>query len=192
MRLDEFVNQKVLNELSLPDNFKAAANRLISAGFESLGTGYYGQVFGKPSLDYVLKVFSNRDQAYTDFVKLAQNNPNPHFPKFKGQLVKVTDKYSAVRMEKLIRTTEFDVDSSSLEWYVDSMSQNPKAFEEALADPQVAEQLQPLVELFKKQPKLQEALDLIIDQLIGQYENDLHYENIMSRGNTLVITDPVS
>lgn len=183
MRLDEFVNQKVINELTIPDTFKGAVERLKSAGYNSLGSGYYGQVFEKPGADYVLKVFSNRDKAYTNFVNIArQNQDNPHFPKIKGSIVKVTDAYSAVRTEKLANYSgEY---ASVLEEYLETGSLEHN-------NPDVKSKLE---KVFQEQPGLKDALDVIHSSLIktGQHENDFHMDNMMSRGNTIVIIDPVS
>ena len=58
MRINEVVNNNLLNELSTPTTFKDAVERLKSAGWNSIGSGYYGQVFEKSGIDYVLKLFS--------------------------------------------------------------------------------------------------------------------------------------
>src|ERR1700721_2108003 len=90
-----------INELQMPDRKADAILALKQADWHILGDGSYATVFMKPGIDYVLKLFDSDDTAYADYIKLVLTHPNPHFPRFKGKLVKVTTKYYAVRMEKL-------------------------------------------------------------------------------------------
>lgn len=74
-------------------------------GFKTIGTGKYGAVFGKDNHPYVIKVFM-KDTAYLrwlNFAKMHQNNP--FVPKIKGKVVKITDNFMAVRLEKLTPST---------------------------------------------------------------------------------------
>lgn len=43
-----------------------------------------------------------RDKGYWAFVKLVQEHPNIHFPRFIGKPLAITQHYNAVRMEKLL------------------------------------------------------------------------------------------
>ena len=102
MRINELLTESLnLNELSRPPKVGNAAEILNNAGYDQLGQGAYARVFGKPGANHVLKLFSTEDSAYLDFVSLVNQHPNPHFPKFKGKMMKVTDNYYAIQMEKL-------------------------------------------------------------------------------------------
>ena len=188
MRLNEFVNQKVINELAFPETFKGAVDRLKSAGYNSLGSGYYGQVFEKPGADYVLKVFSNRDKAYTEFVNLVKSNSNDHFPKFRGDLVKINDAYSAIRMEKLNPNTDEKI-ASYLDYYISDgktdYDEYFNGFDEEEADDVI-------YDMFESDPSLRSACNLIKSKLAKKFNIDIHDDNIMWRGTTPVIIDPAS
>lgn len=188
MRLDEFVNQKVLAELSRPDTLRAAVDKLTSLGFKSVGSGYYGQVFEKNNIDYVLKIFSNRDKAYRDFINLISSSNNPHFPKIRGSLVKINDSYSAIRMEKLKPNHD-----SKLADLMDVYLNDGKNEDGEDLDSLPSDYDSYMEDLFKKQPKLQEALDDIKNHLIAGkgHGSDLHGDNIMWRNSTVVIIDPI-
>lgn len=166
--LINLVESKLLSELTVPKNYTSASVLLMQAGYRSLGYGAYGGVFQKPGANYVLKIFRNCDRAYMDFVKLAVANPNPHFPKFYGKLVRINSKYSAIRMECL----DFVVknDWRRIKTYL------------VLDDDDGADIDRDMLI----------ACDLIKEYLLPKYTIDIKGSNVMYRGLTPVITDPVS
>src|SRR5208283_4736965 len=85
--------------------------RLKDAGYFRLGTGYSGLVFTKPDEKFVLKLFDSSDMAYVEFVTFCLTQPNnPNLPKFRSKLIKITDHYYAIRMERLSTIHESDKD----------------------------------------------------------------------------------
>lgn len=168
-----------LDELSRPRTRDKAEWVLIKAGYKFLGKGAYGAVYKKPDTNYVLKLFDARDQAYIEFIKLAKDNPNPHFPRFFGKPIRVTDEYYAIRTEYLKGIFGPKDEVSLLDYYISSKGQQPNSF---------------IDEFFASQPDLKTAADLIV-QLIQRHPNfvcDIYHNNVMLRGETMVLTDPIS
>lgn len=162
-----------LCEITRPQSRQAVDRILASSGYHRLGAGTFGAVYQKPSQSYVLKVFSSKDQAYRDFIRLAQEHPsNPHFPRYFGKLIRVTNDYHAIRMERL---TPF----------------NPHALgDHAYA---LADYIQSGIDdgELRNFPKLKAACDLVRTKLLSHYWFDAKDESFMMRGDTIVITDAV-
>jgi hypothetical protein len=177
MRINELLNEsEILDELSRPPQTEAE-QKLMAAGYERIGSGTWGEVFSKPGDPLVLKLFHPGDTAYTDFVKLAmQHQNNPHFPKFHGKMMRVTDDYNAIRMEKLTPNNSSEL-AELLEDYLNGMQYKSRL---------------DLWPLLWKNPKLKEACKLIARNLLNTHYLDLQIQNIMMRGNTVVFTDPVT
>lgn len=70
-------------------------------GFKPLGTGNYAAVYGHPSYPFVIKVFM-KDAAYLRWLNYSKKNQdNPYVPKVRGKVVRISDNFMAVRLEKL-------------------------------------------------------------------------------------------
>lgn len=70
-------------------------------GFKPVGTGKYGSVFANDRYPYVIKVFM-KDTAYLRWLSFAkQNQNNPLVPKIRGKVVRISNNFMAVRLEKL-------------------------------------------------------------------------------------------
>ena len=185
MRITEILNEsEVLDEITRPNSIENAEEVLKKAGYEKLGEGYYAAVYAKGDADHVLKLFSVRDTSYPNFVNMTIQRPNIHFPKFKGKMMKVTNEYYAIRMEKLEPLSQDKKDTLEL------MRHYIYAF--------VRDRFQPfyrateMENLEKMQPGITEACDLLARLMINnRLALDLHMKNAMMRGNTIVITDPV-
>jgi hypothetical protein len=185
-----------LTELSIPHDREELSLELMVAGYSPLGSGDFADVYHKPGAAYVLKVFEPRDEAYRAFLTLARSHQdNPHFPKIIGKLVNIKNKWFAVRLEKLER---YRYDSTLIYRYIRWRDERGKH------DPQgmFAMELEDAFEFMEEYPKLQEACDLIIDNLLTQggqslaghvpdFRQDIRNDNIMMRGNTIVIVDPI-
>ncbi|RYD61313.1 MAG: hypothetical protein EOP83_17335 [Verrucomicrobiaceae bacterium] len=153
---------------------------MVKKGFTVLGQGQWGAVFDHPDFKrrYVLKLFS--DRYYEAFVNACIVHPgNPHLPRFFGKVMKVTDTARMVRIEKL---KPFNSDQRTEEFLDDV------GFE-------IAERGR----ITRMQTLAAENLGLseLLPTMLSLGENlpegaiyDIHAENIMKRGNTLVITDP--
>jgi len=147
-----------------------------------MGEGAFGAVYEKEGYPWVFKVFHG-DPAYLDFLRYAiAHQNNPHVPKFKGKPFKIDDKTYAIRMEKLYEwTSYFDLmgHTKSLMYAVSSWRPPVSPDQEAVFKSRGAAGLIPVLNN--------------LAQLCGSknYRLDLHHGNIMRRGNTIVIVDPL-
>lgn len=192
MRLDEFVNQKVMNELYRPNTRGLAGNFLKNNGYEKIGRGSFASVWGKPGEDFLIKIFDNSDRAYPAFVNLAMNHRNDHFPKFKGKLIQINDKYSGIRIERLEPMSDSQFKSLGLEpvyKFLNYVRDVERGVEKNWHSDQVKSVLQQIESLEKSQPGIKQALTLIAQNL--NYTFDIQPQNFMLRGNTVVILDPI-
>ena len=165
------------------DNLTA---QLKSYGWTLAGYGYSSLVFKNPKFNYVLKVFEYQN---TDWIKFAnwamQHQDNPFVPKFIGKIRKISPSAYAVRMELL----EPIKDSSFYNQYVAPEIQQIKKnnyvdWSDVFWDKN---------EEFLQQnyPQLFQIIDFLNNLRTDSGDLDLHANNFMRRGNTLVITDPV-
>lgn len=134
-----------------------------SRGFATLGSGKYGSVFGHSKYPYVVKVFM-KDSAYLRWIKFAMDNKNnPYVPKIRGKVLKITPMIYAIRLEKLTPGTFTGPFAKAyMNWQNDPSYQSDD------------KNIQDILDYFSKNKKLL----------------DLHGENIMMRGDQLVVIDP--
>jgi hypothetical protein len=174
-------------------------HRLADAGFKHLGAGMYGDVWEKPGLPYVLKVFSSQDHSYQVWVNLCvTHRGNPHLPRFVGgkKTIRLTPDILAVRMEKLeplgdndryllrvVRQTEKLIDDRRIA-SIDELLKDS-------GDPAFKE----LKSYIQKYPGYLTVMNMIknIMKSQGGIFADTHADNFMLRpdGVTLVFTDPL-
>lgn len=172
-----------LTEIALPAKMQDAYEALTAAGYELIGDGSFARLFHKAGARYVLKLFSTHDEPYLAFIKLIRESNNIHFPKIFGKVVQVTPHYYALRMEQLTPIGSDWKDVAMVRKYI-------RAFE---ARRKPGQQIAPEVEAFMQaRPQLKDACDLINRNLIGRFFCDISPANVMMRGDTLVIIDPVS
>ena len=177
-----------LNELSRPNTREEAETILLKGGYERIAGGTYAVVYGKPGANTVLKLIHKRDVAYMAFVNLAvKHQDNPHFPRFSGKLIRLNDDYRAVRMERLVAGLGAEDQYRSFIAYALDLYIARKGNFNSMR----TEYAEVLRNAFLKDGQLQDACDLIVENL-WQYVNDLHPANVMFRGDTVVITDPVA
>lgn len=195
MKISELLTEsELVNELTRPPTMGKATAALERAGYEHMGSGLHASVYTKSGTDHVVKLFSYRDSAYPKFVKLAQTVSNPHFPKFKGKLMKVTEDYYAIQMEKLsplpeqsIGYSNINISSSGLGYAINDYVRLKKGLGNNYIAPDKVKTI--MEELEVSQPGIIEACDLIAG--MTEAYPDIHKNNLMLRGNTLVITDPI-
>ena len=191
---------------SLPDQMSLSSDsteredwqkKLADLGFSILGQGFFGMVFSNPSLPYVLKIFTARDHAYVVWLKYClSHRDNPHVPKFRGKMIRLSGDVYAVRMEKLTA----DADQSY--WVVVLADAVLRAIEHKSDLENVIRAyyynedivLAKLQELEQEFPELLATLETVVTiyqkgQSLG---HDVHPGNIMYRGRIPVITDPLS
>lgn len=142
---------------NLPDYF-------AKHGWKKLGSGKYASVFGSSKYPYIIKVFM-KDAALLKWLQFAaKNQKNPYVPKLKGGIVRLSDTFFALRMEKLNPVSSSSYEEYNLAW--SSYKKDPDSVE---AD------LRAVFDQFKQNKNLM----------------DMHSENIMDRpGGTFVIIDP--
>lgn len=187
MRIDELQMKH-----RLPNTSKEASDILIDAGWHEVGAGHYAEVYSKPDINYVVKVFE-RDSAYLAYLDLIWTHSNPHFPKTKGKFWISRDantRFNAIRLEKLEPCFQVDVDG-----YRKGLSGMLSAYliakRHILNDIQIENMRFAEIYLADK-PELVAALDLINDNLLTRYHLDLNGANIMMRADgTPVIIDPI-
>lgn len=197
-----------IDEISIPRTKQDAKERLLRHGYELLGTGNFADVFAKKGKPYVLKLFSATDIAYIKFLHLVKSTPNIHFPKIFGKFIKVNDSYWAVRLEQLepfensyafINDTElhkFCVNKPTrheINWLVMTTIRDftKECQDNTNARPNV---IMSMIE--RNQPGLINACRAIGKISGGGFYSknvlvDIHIDNLMFRGNILVITDPL-
>lgn len=136
-------------------------------GFKPLGRGHYGKVFGSDSYQYTIKVWSDRDSGYNNYLRFClKNQNNPYVPKIKGRPTKIANTgYNFIRLERLypISTDKFN------QFLRHTYS---KVLEGTLID---------------------KDLKVLIDFINTFEDDDLHSGNVMARSNgQIVITDPLA
>lgn len=184
MRISELLHETSLNEVTRPP-IEQAQDILSKAGYEMIGSGFESLVFKRPGDSYVLKLIDAYATAYFDFIKLAQSSANLHFPRFKGKITNVLPGYyQAIRMEPL---TPLTVNGKRVAKIIDNYT---KALQDSNGK---SIDFPGIDELEKDQPGIKEACHLLVTNIFNKkhYYNDMHIDNFMMRGNTVVITDPV-
>jgi hypothetical protein len=208
-----------LREIELTKIFKqefATAQRILrAAGWQVLGSGVEGAVAMHPRREYVLKLFDS-DSPYKYFVGYAQQHKeNPHLPRFSRYVRPVPGtNWSYVRMEELKPLgASFDTAREYLmmfypgeAWYMRYVelitNKDLNAGLDKLDDKILVDQIEAikkgnlsyldLCKLLRIRPadnQWQLAITDIVHHKWGYF--DIHPRNMMLRGETLVITDPV-
>jgi hypothetical protein len=185
-------------EITRPENRNDATSYLRKFGYHNMASepgherGHYSTVLYKPNMPYVLKLFTPRDTAYLSYLKLITSVSNPHFPVIRGKPTKVNDRYYAVRLEHLTlltghREIELREQAATCLTYLSILDKEK--------DPKIQLEYQAkVINSARHLPRtLVTAIDLInIHCIKGQsVVTDLHEENVMMRGNTMVIIDPI-
>lgn len=169
--------------------FDELLQKFKASGGEYIGSGRYGQVFSHPKWNYVVKLYD--DEYYTRFVRFANRNPNPAFPKFYGTPQRVLPFYRRhkentfqylVRMEKLLplptdigKIIAKNYDTIAYELNRGNLSKNSQ---------EVINQNPRLLPVFKA------ISEIMFSNIVGAL--DIHPENLMQRANgDIVIIDPL-
>lgn len=178
---EELNETEVLGEITRPKTIDRASLMLYKAGYSKIGSGAYAEVYGKPGDNHVLKLFAHNDYAYQKFINMVIQNPNQHFPSFKGKMMKITPEYYAIRTELLDSLTGDYIDIlAEIRHYIYDCIEHGKS------------RMIDINKLEKMQPGIAEACDLLVKFIKGTTASlDLHKHNAMLRGNTIVFIDPV-
>lgn len=206
MNLEELLGTKEYRNKSDAESEAAVEKFMTSGGYKKIGSGAYATVYER---DGTAIKFWKADSGYVAFINFCQRTSSPHLPKFLSKIKKIKhpngEVYSYIKMEKLIPITDktivygvqaIDLSSNFTSWFDNAY----KKIGDGGNMSAIALYMETKVE--KKYPKLtEEDVDKIIDFLsvalkvhqAADYDKivpDMHYENVMLRGDTLVITDP--
>ena len=197
----------LLSELTFPRSIYKAGVILGEYGYKKIGGALYGAVFHKPGESSVLKLFDTNDIAYIAFVEVCrEHQSNPHFPRFSKSTLRIKDtEYSAIRTELLKQGDTSLLRKLSL--YFKVLSQLSNETDAVIEDDllhyfvrvhhlplSVANQgVKDYSKWVKKADSLYKAFNIIINELSDpRFRFDLHKQNMMMRGDTVVIIDPVA
>jgi hypothetical protein len=181
-----------LLEISMPyaditsssfNNFDDITRYLKQYGFKKLKTGSNAIIFSHPKKKYVIKIFGNTDEAYYRFYEFClRHQDNPHLPKFVGKMVSKNN-FSIVRIERL-KPNSIDpkerhkiCQTFHTMFYNKVSNKNDKLYH---IDSPYVKMLYPTMEL------------ILNDMDLTRLHSDFGGSDLMMRGQTLVIIDPVS
>jgi len=152
--------------------------RLELGGLDVLGAGAYGVVIDNG--DTVVKYVRANDQGYRAFLDICIAHPSPYFPVvFWTEMV--NNEILAVCLEKLDDFEQFMFDDGS-----DPLALEYETLEELIEDrlvPANAELAEAAALLNMTSRNMRDIAKVFLGQ-------DLCWNNVMLRGNQLVITDP--
>jgi hypothetical protein len=169
---DKFYGKKEQENLS---------THLEKLGWTLLGSGMFSLVYSNPKYEYILKIFTEHTGGVDWLKYVVANQNNPFLPRVYGKMWRISPTAYAVRMERLTPfTSKTDPVFAK---YIDP-ELNSRSWEEIFW---------PENEDFLKEhwPDLLAAFETILDLSSYNGDDDLNLSNIMKRGDSLVITDPV-
>jgi hypothetical protein len=151
-------------------------------GFDLVGSGSYGMVWEKQGYPWLFKVFMD-DPAYLWWISWAvKHQDNPNVPRVKGLPVKIAPNTYVVRLEKLnnlmLRAGNLSRDYEKLAYLLSRIE---------TVDDLSKEDLQWIRHQY---PGIYDILRMI-QKIPSRFALDLHSRNIMMRGETPVLIDPV-
>jgi len=149
-------------------------------GFELLGSGGFANVYERPGYPWVFKIFTG-DTAYLSWLEyVTANQGNEHVPKLRGKPFKINNGTYAIRMEKLTPLPGNFTDDPLLDAVMYGGLPLTRKSESTITD--------------LGHPDLLAVLKAIMKIAYSNknYNTDLHRYNLMMRGNTPVITDPLA
>lgn len=182
--------------------------KLSQSGFDikTLGIGAYAVVFSHPNKNYAYKVVTTSDYGYLKFLRYVKSNQdNPHLPKIYGRPLSVkmplrkknpwmSGNFLIIKMEKLTPATSKTATPTfeKIDFYVNTFSDFVGGYL-TLTDLEYHEQ-KIMYDIERNWPELADVLQWIAKNQSPNdgVDIDLHNENVMMRGGTLVVTDPFS
>jgi hypothetical protein len=176
MKLSELQTKPKIND------YDHAIKLLKDRGFKNISTRVRSTVFEHNKLPYMLKLF--RDPAFLQFIQCVHENPNVHFPIFRGRPIKITkdgvgNQINAIRIEKLYSYTNGELLMDAMYRALNNdFSQLDKCLSDTVRYPF---------------PKLKTALQILVawkKKSSIKLFNDIGNGNVMSHGGIPVILDP--
>lgn len=184
----------VVNDIrGLHDSIPEASSQEVEEffkdkGWKIVGQGAYSIVLDKPNSKFVIKANLKPDPGFSQFALICHKYNNPHFPVISEvRQIKVGNIILYIYMiEKLRKPSENDYIVDEVAHY----SENAITFDESVEN--YYDNMESIVsDYFKKRPKLVEAIN-IISKNKKFFRVDMHPDNFMMRGKTVVITDPLA
>ena len=169
-----------------PSKMKTASERdmamekltdyLETQGFKHIGQGSFSEIYIKQGYPWMFKLWSH-DQAYLWYITWAAKNQDiPNVPRVKGLPVKIAKDTYVVRLEKLRARSSYDHKQlATLLHSIESLDDLSK---------------EDVQWLRSEYPGIYEILR-VIQRAGTDFVLDLHSDNIMMRGQTPVLADPV-
>jgi hypothetical protein len=214
MHINELTITNQLKDVGPWDHAGSLKKILTRHGWKSLGTGAEAAVAMHPQKAYVLKIF-NSDSKYVQFVEFVQaHQSNPHLPRFSRYVRPVPGtEFSYVRMEKLMKVTHTQLLTTYAAYLAEMMAMGQVAEFSMLADDLGMRMEDNLMHMgyeaadlldFEQQDEIYQKLggqpphtwSQVLGDLADYSEHvdvaswDMHEDNFMRRGKTLVIVDP--
>lgn len=150
--------------------YQKLINLLIKRGYKILGAGCYSIVFKSKLSDSVIKIGSTLADPWLIYAETVQSINNPHFPKvYNIHQFEHLDYYVA-RVERL-KPIGMNFTDTQYRSFIDEMLNNRPSSEASRQAVRILNQLLSRMDYAKL---------------------DLHLENIMLRGETLVLSDPLA
>ena len=195
------VDPQEMGDYNDPDGkpFDKFYNYIQQHGFKRLGTGTFANVYEKPGYPWVFKLFKDDDPYIWYYKYCRANQNNPHVPRIKGNLIKISDDTFCVRMEKLtpypetpeykklydhIRYALYQLLDDAYSGVIDPLGWQPN-------EKEIIRRQEALHFLKHTYPQLYKVLVDLANHGTD-WDLDLHDNNLMLRGNTIVITDPIA
>ncbi len=168
---------------------KLAAREYAAQGFKVIARGASALVLGDGNS--IIKIGPTSD-CWLNFAKAAQHASNPHLPKI--QDIEIHGKHYLAHIEKLKDTGERFMKSpiykKIVAWMVvNAKWKTPRDIYLGMYTPGQILKLSNM--LVAEEPQIVEALKLVMHSK-GGCNFDLHPDNVMLRGNTVVISDPLT
>jgi len=152
---------------------KTVAKHFLDKGFRLLGSGCYAVVFdSKTDPNLVYKIGSTLSDPFLVYAKL-QNKfvDNPHYPKIYSIYEDTEHDWYMVKMEALTKLPHHKYE------VITRVKKFMRHYDGVVLTKPMEDLVNEISKLLEKHPEIQ---------------LDLHNENIMMRGTTPVITDPLS
>jgi hypothetical protein len=188
----------MLAELNSPSHYRkifkgqwdypaALTTWLEQSGYTELGSGIYSVVFGRPGDNIVIKVGHDRPEndPWVDYVEWIRTQAaNPHFPrvgKIRWYADKRGRKFYLVPIERLKHSSEANMYAERL-----------RALDKWVRNGAKVKDLDNFLKRWRSWNKDFLKAYVALVRRFPDATVDLHSGNIMARGSTMVLTDPLS
>jgi len=171
------------------DNWHEEVDAFVTQyDFHPLGKGEFASVYGNTKYPFVVKLFATGDTAYKTWLSWCRTHQHNRFvPKIRGNVIKISDSLLAVRLEQLspIRGEAYHKYSHLKDIF---------QMWNRLSDPNYMEYFDRIERTypdFMKDRDIIEIAEFLEAHREGPIQMDLHDENMMRRGDQIVVTDPL-